>query len=260
MSSLARLVAGIAHELNNPINFVYGNVDFLAQYVEDLLSLVEAIDAAELPPEARARLEKRKEEIEFDFLVGDVRRLLRSIRSGVERTAGIVRDLKNFSRDGGPAETPQEMDVVAGIETTLNLIGPLHKRRITIVREYGSDLPKIICHAGRINQVFMNLLTNAAQAIESEGTIRIRIETLDGGERIRVAVTDDGVGIPPDLRDRITDPFFTTKEVGEGTGLGLWISESIVRSHGGVLAWESAPGQGATFTVTLPVKTAGRAD
>ncbi len=250
MSSLGRLVAGIAHEINNPINFVYGNVDFLGQYMEDLLSLVRLIDESELPREVRDKLQKRMEEIEFSFLVEDSRKLIRSIRSGAERTASIVQDLKTFSRTGGGEL--QEADVVAGIETTLNLIAPLLKNRITVERHFAKDLPRIFCNAGHINQVFMNILTNAAQAVEGEGRIKVTIDKTEDGDGIRVVIADSGHGIRPDVMHRMTDPFFTTKDVGEGTGLGLWITENIVRAHGGTLTCDSAPGEGARFTVVLP--------
>lgn len=253
MSSLGRLVAGIAHELNNPINFVYGNVDFLGQYMEDLLSLVRMVDAAGLPDGLRVQFDELKDKIEYDFLVDDSRKLIRSIRSGAERTAGIVQDLKTFSRTGGGEL--QEADIAAGIETTLNLIAPLLKNRVTVSREIQPTLPKLVCNAGHINQVFMNILTNAAQAIEGEGAINVRIETVDEeSSAIRVIINDNGPGIPADVMEKITDPFFTTKDVGEGTGLGLWITENIIRAHGGTLACISVPGEGATFTVVLPVR------
>jgi two-component system NtrC family sensor kinase len=256
MSALGRLVAGIAHELNNPINFVYGNVDFLRQYMDDLLSLVDRVDRdPRLPDDLRRELDQLKQAIEYDYLVTDSRKLIRSIRTGAERTAAIVRDLKNFSRTGG-GDT-QETDVIAGIETTINLIAPLHKDRIVIEREYQADLPMLVCNAGHVNQVFMNILTNAAQAIRGTGTIKIRVSTDDGGRQLRVAISDSGEGIAPDVMEKITDPFFTTKEVGEGTGLGLWISESIVRAHGGTLGVESQLGAGSTFTVTLPLTARG---
>lgn len=251
MSSLGRLVAGIAHELNNPINFVYGNVDFLGQYMEDLLSLVQLIDESPLPPDLRAKFDDMKEQIEYEFLVDDSRKLIRSIRSGAERTAEIVQDLKTFSR-GGSGEL-QETDIAAGIETTLNLIAPLLKNRIEVRRNIPDNLPRLFCNAGHINQVFMNILTNAAQAIEGEGTIDVTIDTIEDGQLLRVVIADSGPGIPSEVMEKITDPFFTTKEVGEGTGLGLWITENIVRAHGGRLGWASEPERGATFTVVLPV-------
>jgi PAS domain S-box-containing protein len=254
MSSLGRLVAGIAHELNNPINFVYGNVDFLGRYMDDLLALVDMYDktSAELSPEQRSKLEAKKSEIEFDFLVEDSRKLIRSIRAGAERTAGIVRDLKAFSRTGGGEVS--EVDLVMGIETTLNLITPLLKNRITVHRDYQPGVPKVVCHAGHVNQVFMNILTNAAQAILGEGQIWVKVAKDEGRDIVRVSVRDTGPGIAPDILEKIFDPFFTTKEVGEGTGLGLAISESIIRAHGGSISCESAPGKGAEFIVALPVR------
>ncbi len=253
MSSLGRLVAGIAHELNNPINFVYGNVDFLGRYMEDLLALVDMVDKhASLSAELRELLETRKHEIEYDFLVEDSRKLIRSIRSGAERTAGIVRDLKAFSRTGGG--DLQETDLVSGIETTLNLIAPLLKNRIAVEKSFGSDLPKIVCNAGHVNQVFMNILTNAAQAIRGEGKIWVSIDLTPDGQGICVQIRDSGPGIEQESLEKIIDPFFTTKEVGEGTGLGLSISDNIVRAHGGRLEYSSKIGEGATFTVTLPLR------
>jgi PAS domain S-box-containing protein len=254
MGSLGRLVAGIAHELNNPINFVYGNVDFLGRYMDDLLALVDVYDRIieALPPEARDKVAAKKQEIEFDFLVEDSRKLIRSIRAGAERTAGIVRDLKAFSRTGGGEVS--EVDLVIGIETTLNLITPLLKNRITVHRDYQPGVPKVVCHAGHVNQVFMNILTNAAQAITGEGQIWVSVTKDADRDLVRVRVRDTGPGIGPDVIEKIFDPFFTTKEVGEGTGLGLAISESIMRAHGGSITCESTPGRGAEFIVTLPIR------
>ncbi|HTE53585.1 MAG TPA: ATP-binding protein [Kofleriaceae bacterium] len=259
MSTLGRLVAGMAHELNNPINFVYGNVDFLAQYVDDLLDLVRTVDQfAGLPPQLRAELDEVKQRIEFDYLVEDSHKLLKSIRNGAERTAAIVRDLKNFSRTG--AGDMVETDVIAGIETTLNLISPLHRGRVTIERDYQPGLPRLVANAGHINQVFMNILTNAAQAIRGPGTIRIRVARGEaaGAPTLVVAVSDTGEGISLEVRERMLDPFFTTKGVGEGTGLGLWITDSIVRAHGGTLICESEVGLGSTFAITLPLRPTPR--
>lgn len=254
MSSLGRLVAGIAHELNNPINFVYGNVDFLGRYMDDLLALVKMYDdaAEQLDAETRGKIAAKKQEIEFDFLVEDSRKLIRSIRAGAERTAAIVRDLKAFSRTG--SGDMQESDLAAGIETTLNLIAPLLKNRITVEKDFEPDAPRVVCHPGHINQVFMNILTNAAQAIVGTGHIKVSLRRVPGREAVEVSVTDTGPGIHPDIVEKIFDPFFTTKDVGEGTGLGLAISESIVRAHGGTIRCESTEGRGATFIVTLPIR------
>jgi two-component system, NtrC family, sensor kinase len=250
MSSLGRLVAGIAHELNNPINFVYGNVEFLGNYLDDLRGLVELVDAAdELPRELRERLDRAKREVEYDFLVDDARQLIRSIRTGAERTAAIVRDLKTFSRAG--AVELHEADIAQTIDASLTLVAPLLGDRIRVVRRYASELPSLVCNAGHLSQVFMNILTNAAQAIEGEGVIRITAEP-SSGDAVSVAITDSGPGIDESILDAITDPFFTTKDVGEGTGLGLWISESIVRAHGGELRIRNEPAGGATFEVIVP--------
>src|SRR5262249_40507162 len=258
MSSLGRLVAGVAHELNNPINFVYGNVDFLGRYMEDLLALVALYEsgAAALPAALREDIERKKEDIEFDFLIEDSRKLIRSIRTGAERTASIVRDLKTFSRQSHAAM--QEADLVSGIETTLNLLAPLTKNRIEVVREFATPHPRIMCHIGHINQVFMNILTNAAQAIPGKGTITVGIHPIAGGDLVEVRVKDTGRGIAPEIQEKIFDPFLPTKEVGEGTGLGRAISESIVSAHGGTIHCESRLGEGATFTVILPVRQPGQ--
>lgn len=254
MGSLGRLVAGIAHELNNPINFVYGNVDFLGQYMSDLLELVKMIDEADLPADLRERFEQKKEDIDYEFMVPDSQKLIRSIRAGAERTASIVQELKTFSRTDRSGEL-QETDVVAGIETTLSLLRNLIRNRIEVrkhIQEGG--LPRLYCNAGHINQVFMNILTNAAQAIDGEGFIDVSIRTVNNGQTIQVAISDTGPGIPPEIIEKITDPFFTTKEVGEGTGLGLWISENIVRAHGGTIRCESELGKGSTFFIELPIR------
>jgi signal transduction histidine kinase len=251
MSSLGRLVAGIAHELNNPINFVYGNVEFLGRYLDDLRSLVELVDSAEeLPGELRRRLDRAKHDVEYDFLVDDARRLIRSIRTGAERTAAIVRDLKTFSR-AGDAEL-HEADVTSTIDASLTLVAPLLGADVRVERRYAPDLPPLLCNAGHLSQVFMNILTNAAQAIDGAGVITITARPCAGGDAVAVAITDSGPGVAPSILDSITDPFFTTKDVGEGTGLGLWISESIVRAHHGELLVRNEPGGGATFEVVVP--------
>jgi len=252
MSSLGRLVAGIAHELNNPINFIYGNVDFLGEYLRDLIKLVDVVDAEALPDDIRMRFEATKREVEYEFLRGDWQKLVRSIRAGAERTAGIVRDLRTYSRASG-AEL-REVDIVGQLDTTLTLIRPLIRNRIQIRRSVAPDVPPVIGNPGHIGQIFMNLLTNAAQAVPGEGWIELTIAPSPDRTAVRIAVADSGPGIDPAMMARVVDPFFTTKEVGEGTGLGLWITDSIVRAHGGTLAWSNRPGAGAEFVVTLPVR------
>ena len=252
MSSLGRLVAGIAHELNNPINFIYGNVDFLGAYLRDLIRLVEAVDADELAPAAREKFERVRFEVDYDHMRADWQKLVRSIRAGAERTAGIVRDLRTFSRASGAEQ--RDVDVVAQLDTTLTLITPLIRNRIQIRRHVAADVPPVPGNPGHIGQIFMNLLTNAAQAIPGEGWIELTIAPTPDRTAVRIAVADSGPGIDPQVMARVVDPFFTTKDVGEGTGLGLWITDSIVRAHAGTLGWSNRAGAGAEFVVTLPVR------
>jgi two-component system NtrC family sensor kinase len=255
MSSLGRLVAGIAHELNNPINFVYGNVDFLADYVRDLLTVVDAALALvpRLPAELAAELLAVSRQVELEHLRADIPKLLRSMRAGAERTATIVRDLRTFSRPVDAVRRP--VDLLAQVETTLTLITPLVRDRITIRRAVAADLPTVIGNPGHLGQVLMNLLTNAAQAVSGDGWIEIGLAaSADGGLRLWVA--DSGAGIADDAMGRLSEPFFTTKEVGEGTGLGLWITDTIVRAHGGTMAWRNRAGAGAEFEIVLPAAPA----
>lgn len=251
MSSLGRLVAGIAHELNNPINFVYGNVDFLAQYFRQLIALLELYEGAPLPDEIRRRGEEYKRSIDFEFLLEDWERLLKSVKAGAERTAQIVAGLKTFSRPQiGRVEAT---DLVVGLEQTLHLLQPLLRDRVTVHKAY-EPVPRVKCRGGQVQQVFMNLLTNAAQACGAGGNIYIDARPWEGGVAVRVR--DDGPGVPAEVAGKIFDPFFTTKDVGEGTGLGLAISQRIVRSHGGriELSPPDPARRGAEFMVWLPLE------
>jgi signal transduction histidine kinase len=249
MSALGQLVTGIAHELNNPISFVYGNIDFLAEHVQTLLGLVEGCASLpELGAAGRARVAELKEAGEYDYLREDAGKLLRSIRTGAERSVAIVRDLKVFSRSRpGVLEWS---DLQAGLEATLNLLTNLWKNRIAIHRAY-APLPRVRCNFGHVNQVFMNILTNALQAMEGPG--ELFLETAVVGDHVRIAIRDTGPGLDEELKKKIFEPFFTTKTVGQGTGMGLAISDNIVRQHGGQLWVESAPGAGAMFVIDLPV-------
>ena len=247
MSSLGRLVAGIAHELNNPINFVYGNVGFLGDYFRQLIQLVDLLEGTPLPEETRAAIDCHKRAVDYEFLRRDWEPLLRSVRAGAERTAQIVADLKTFSRPQIGAVG--EMDLIAGIETTLNLMAPLLRDTTTVRRDLAPTL-SIRCRGRQVQQVVMNLLTNAAHAAGRGGWIAISAWPDGGGARI--TVRDSGPGVLEEARARIFDPFFTTKEPGQGTGLGLAISARIVRSHGGRIELTSMPGQGAEFSVWLP--------
>ncbi len=249
MSALGQLVTGIAHELNNPISFVYGNIDFMAEYIDSLLGFVRA--AGELPDlseAARAEIERLKGDMEFDYLEADALKLVGSIRTGAERSAAIVRDLKLFSRTQPDVLEPS--DLQAGIEATLTLLQPLLRDRVQILRDY-EDLPRVHCDFGHINQVFMNILVNGIGAIEGDGEITIRTRRRD--DQVRILFRDTGPGIAFEHLTRIFEPFFTTKEAGEGTGMGLAICDTIVRQHNGQLLVETTPGYGTTFILELPI-------
>ena len=210
-------------------------------------------EAAPLSDETRQAAHEMKESIDFEFLMEDWERLLKSVRAGAERTAQIVAGLKAFSRP--QVGKIEETDLIAGLETTLHLLAPMMRDRVTVHRLY-SPLPKVQCRGGQIQQVFMNLLTNATQAAGPGG--QIYIDARPEGDGVRVSVRDSGPGVPADLATKIFDPFFTTKDVGEGTGLGLAISQRIARSHGGRIDLGSRPaGQGAEFIVWLPLEPPG---
>jgi signal transduction histidine kinase len=235
-SSLGLLVSGVAHEINNPISLIIGNV-------EPLRASLAALDDVA----GRERGDELGQE------VGRVRRIAEMIARGAERTAGIVADLRLFSHLGDRAA--QTFDVHEAIEVTLRLLRPRWTDRITIHRDFGR-VPPVEAAAGEINQVLMNVLTNACDAVEAGGNVWIT--TRSDGTQLSVAIRDDGAGIAPEHVPRIFDPFFTTKPVGQGTGLGLAISRSIIDAHGGTITVTAGSGRGATFTITLPLTAARR--
>jgi two-component system, NtrC family, sensor kinase len=251
LSSLGQLVAGIAHEINNPINFIYGNLDFLESYVQSFKRLIAVAGESQLSPEDRRRFDELKEEVELDYIDKDCQRLLGSIRSGAERASQIVRDLRTFIHGGRGQMEP--VRVTQCVETTLNLLTHETKDRITVTRDYAPELPLVLGNEGQLSQVFMNLLINAVQAIEGAGTVSVRLRKHDGG--VLAEVQDTGKGISDEDQLKVFDPFFTTKAVGEGTGLGLSISYSIVDGHGGRISVQSKVGEGSTFRVWLTAMT-----
>jgi signal transduction histidine kinase len=230
MASLGVLVAGVAHEINNPVSFIVGNVPPLRETLAEVATRAAAL-----------------RDPEVDAALARVVRAFDVIARGAERTAAVVDDLRTFSRLG--EAQPMPTDVHDGLDVTLRLLRPRWSGRITVHREYGT-LPRVEAVPGQLNQVFMNLLANACDAIADTGNLWIRTSATD--DEIEVLVRDDGAGIAPDDLERIFDPFFTTKPQGQGTGLGLAISHGIVVHHGGRLLVESTPGAGATFRLVLP--------
>ncbi|MGE5490417.1 MAG: ATP-binding protein [Actinomycetota bacterium] len=251
MASIGQLAAGVAHEINNPIGFVNSNLVTLRGYVDDLLSLVDAYRKLEDDPgnpEAVTVARSQRESVDLEYLREDIPSLMRETLEGIQRVRQIVKDLKDFSHVD-KAEW-QEADLHAGLDSTLNVVWNELKYKAQVVKEYG-DLPLVSCIPSQLNQVFMNLLVNAAHAIPERGTITIR--TGGEGEWVWVEIADTGKGISPEVLNRIFEPFFTTKPVGVGTGLGLSVSYGIIKKHGGRIDVQSEVGQGTAFRVWLPV-------
>jgi signal transduction histidine kinase len=251
MASVGQLVAGVAHELNNPIGFVYSNVTTLEDFVRRLRGMLEVYRGAALPDAERERVAAEWEGRKIDYALRYLDSMTRGIKEGAERARKIVRDLRVFARSED--DVWQSVDLHEEIESSLTLINHLLKDRVTVERKFG-ELPPVECVRSQIDQVFLNLLANAAQAIPGPGSIAIETRHEDGVAAVSIA--DSGPGIPREVIGRIFDPFFTTKPVGEGTGLGLSISYEIVKKHGGQIAAESPATGGAVFTVRIPVARA----
>lgn len=243
MASLGQLVAGVAHELNNPIGFIYSNMTHLREYSEKLIAL---LDVAETDPK---RLPKAKEEAELDFIKKDLPKLIASCEDGARRTRDIVIGLRNFSRL--EESSIKEVDIHEGLSKTLELLSGELKNRIKVVKDFG-DIPKIMAYPGELNQVFMNILSNATQAIEGEGEIRVATKKVKG-KMVEISIQDSGKGMNKETVEKVFDPFFTTKTLGNGTGLGLSISYGVIQKHGGEILVDSEIGKGTTFRILLPI-------
>jgi signal transduction histidine kinase len=254
LASLGQLAAGVAHEINNPVGFISSNLGSLEKYFVQLLQILEAYEGSESTQqsdEVSAQLRAMRQSIELDFLKEDIPVLIRETQDGVARVGKIVKDLKNFSR----ADTNQEWqwsDVQQEIESTLNIVANEIKYKADVIKDYAT-LPKIECLPSQINQVIMNLVVNAVQAMSAErGTIILRGGT--SGDRIWLEVADNGSGMSPETQQKIFDPFFTTKPIGKGTGLGLSLSYGIVQKHRGTITVSSEQGVGTTFRIELPIQ------
>lgn len=253
MASLGQLSAGIAHELNNPAGFIYGNVDILRDYLTDLEKLLKIYDEIALPNESASLVAALKTEIKYEKLLGELSSIIVDCREGAQRICDVVKNLRLFSRlDEADFK---KVDIHEGIDSTIRLLSRYYGGgKIVLHRNY-AELPSVNCYAGQLNQVWMNLLGNAAQALNGQGEVNISTSLED--DWITVAVSDTGAGISEENLSRIFDPFFTTKPVGEGTGLGLSISYGIVERHGGAITVTSKVGSGTTFIVKIPVCAAG---
>jgi len=261
MASIGQLAAGVAHEINNPIGFVSSNLKTLIDYQDDLNGLIELYRGL-----ITALDKKNKEELSFDvidqvakilnqevdvdieFVQEDIMDLIGDCREGTGRIKKIVIDLKDFAHPGG--DKIQTTDINRGLESTLNVVANELKYKATIIKDFG-DIPTIKAYPQQLNQVFMNILVNAAQAIEKQGEIKIKTQQVNG--KIEISISDTGCGIPKKNLLKIFDPFFTTKDVGKGTGLGMNIAYSIIKKHKGTIEVDSVVGQGTTFTIRLPV-------
>jgi two-component system, NtrC family, sensor kinase len=264
MSSLGQLVAGIAHEINNPVSFIHGNVSHAADYTRELLDLI-TLYQTEYPQPSRAIADKI-ESIDLEFLCQDLGKLLISMKVGTDRISEIVKSLRSFSRLD--ESEVKQIDIHEGIDSTLTILqnrlqAKPDRPEIQIIKEYG-NLPKVECFAGQLNQVFMNILTNAIDAFEErdltrsydrqkQNTIRIITKRIDSSY-VSIRIIDNGSGIPPQIQEKVFDPFFTTKPIGKGTGMGMSISyQIIVEKHGGILECFSTAETGTEFAIRIPI-------
>ena len=252
MASLWQLTAGLAHELNNPVNFISGNVKPLKRDIEDILQVISAYDSVVKEQKLEGnftRVEALKEQLELDFLIEEINKLLEGINEGALRSGQIVKGLRSFS--GLDSDSYEYTNIHEGMDSAVHLLEARLGDRIMVNKNYG-DIPNIECLPAKLNQVFLHLLSNSIQAIEGKGEISIETSLTDS--TIKISVKDSGQGMEAEVLANVFEPFFTTHDVGEGVGLGLSISYGIVKQHGGRIDVKSAPGEGSEFVITLPLK------
>lgn len=262
MASIGQLAAGVAHEINNPIGFVGSNLDALNDYLQDMdalldqyLDLMTSLNdkgfdslSNEHKKKVQAIIEKQKE-VEIDHIRADIPELIKDCKEGTSRVGKIIGELKSFAHPGNDQQ--MLVDINKGLESTLNVVHNELKYKARVIKELG-DIPMVEGFPQKLNQVFINVLVNAGQAIEEKGEIRIQTRTK--GKDAVIRISDTGCGIAPENLPKIFDPFFTTKEVGKGTGLGMNIAYNIIEEHKGKITIDSIVGKGTTFTITLPGK------
>jgi signal transduction histidine kinase len=251
MASLGQLTAGIAHEINNPVNFVTSSIQPLKDDLADVLKIIsryEKVVKEKGMENDFKEVEHFRKEAKIEETMIEVNHLLKGIEEGALRTSEIVKGLRNFSRLDQTVYRKSNLN--ESVESTLTLLHNSFKNRIEIVKDYG-ELPEIDCFPGQINQVLMNILSNAIQAIPTEGSIFIK--TWQDKELVKISIRDTGAGMSEEVRKKIFDPFFTTKEVGKGTGLGLSISYGIIQKHNGEIEVFSTPGKGTEFIISIPI-------
>jgi signal transduction histidine kinase len=254
MASLGQLAAGIAHELNNPAGFIYGNMDMLRDYLPEIEKILYQHGKVASSADDGMLVNSPEIQVNYEKFMADLKSIVSDCMEGAERIRDVVQNLRLFSRLD-EAEIKQ-INVHEGIESTIRLLSRYYSSgRVKLRRDYG-ELPPISCYAGQLNQVWMNLLVNAAQAVAEEG--EVTISTRQEGEWVIVMISDNGAGIAEDQLHKLFEPFFTTKPVGEGTGLGLSISYGIIQRHGGSIIVKSKLGSGTTFTVRIPIHASER--
>ncbi|MEM9933558.1 MAG: two-component regulator propeller domain-containing protein [Bacteroidota bacterium] len=251
MASLGQLTAGVAHEINNPITFVIGNVGPLKRDITDVLEVLQQYDKTIQSHKLQSyfqQVEETKEELDFSYILEEISALLQGIEEGANRTSTIVKGLRNFSRLD--EEEIKNASVHEGLDSTLLILNSQLKNRIEVIKDYG-DIPEILCFPGKLNQVYMNIMSNAMQAIDEEGRVYLKTWSKEGS--VFISIKDTGVGMTEEVKQRIFEPFFTTKDVGEGTGLGLSISFGIIEQHQGNIIVNSEIGNGTEFLISLPI-------
>lgn len=251
MRSLGQLVAGITHEINNPINFIYGNMVHLKNYTTALFDIISAYEEIEkdLTLEKQNEIKLLKAKLELDFIKEDLPMLIKSCYEGTERTKNIILDLKNFSRLD--EFVINDINLAKEIDTTLNILHNKMKNKIQVVKEYDENIPLVEGYGGQLNQVFMNILDNACYSIKETGTVYIRLQKK--GNSVIIEFEDTGCGMKKEHIERIFDPFYTTKPVGEGSGLGMSIGYKVIQNHNGTIDVDSVEGKGTKFTIQLPI-------